>query len=170
MNTAQRLSLETGTGHDVLNIAALAGRLLWYEGVTPEMWRSHDLIAVAVDSVFGESEESAVTEPSAGSGQQCCQSERRSIDFEVSADARVGTTNVETVQDTHISLAILILLRRWLPSTTYYFSSRKTREGKETRGVPSHSPRRRACKREILMAYPAATVRIEKTDESGREK
>jgi len=25
-------------------------------------------------------------------------------------------------------------------------------------------------KREILMAYPAATVRIEKTDESGRAK
>lgn len=28
----------------------------------------------------------------------------------------------------------------------------------------------RSRKREILMAYPAATVRIEKTDESGREK
>ncbi len=36
--------------HDVLNIAALAGRLLWHEGVTPEMWRSHDLIAVSVDA------------------------------------------------------------------------------------------------------------------------
>ena len=36
--------------HDVLNIAALAGRLLWYEGVTPEIWRSHDLIAVSVDA------------------------------------------------------------------------------------------------------------------------
>ena len=28
----------------------------------------------------------------------------------------------------------------------------------------------RSRKREILMAYPAATVRIEKTDESGRAK
>jgi len=37
-------------GHDVLNLAALAGRLLWYEGVTPEIWRSHDVIAVSVDS------------------------------------------------------------------------------------------------------------------------
>jgi hypothetical protein len=36
-------------GYDVLNLAVLAGRLLWCEGVTPEMWRSHDLIAVGVD-------------------------------------------------------------------------------------------------------------------------
>jgi len=36
-------------GYDVLNLAVLAGRLLWYEGVTPEMWRSHDLIPVGVD-------------------------------------------------------------------------------------------------------------------------
>lgn len=36
-------------GNDVLNLAVLAGRLLWCEGVTPEMWRSHDLIAVGVD-------------------------------------------------------------------------------------------------------------------------
>ena len=36
--------------HDVLNIAALSGRLLCYEGVTPEIWRSHDLIAVSVDA------------------------------------------------------------------------------------------------------------------------
>src|SRR5438270_10053708 len=35
--------------HDLLNLAALAARLLWYEGVTPEIWRSHDLVAVAVD-------------------------------------------------------------------------------------------------------------------------
>lgn len=37
-------------GHDVLNLATLAGQLLWYEGVTPDMWRSHDLVAVAVDA------------------------------------------------------------------------------------------------------------------------
>jgi hypothetical protein len=37
-------------GRDVLNLATLAGRLLWYEGVTPDMWRSHDLVAVAVDA------------------------------------------------------------------------------------------------------------------------
>lgn len=36
--------------HDVLNLATLASRLLWYEGVTPEMWRSHDLISVGVDA------------------------------------------------------------------------------------------------------------------------
>src|SRR5260370_41895981 len=37
-------------GRDILNLATLAGRLLWYEGVTPDMWRSHDLVAVAVDA------------------------------------------------------------------------------------------------------------------------
>src|SRR5215467_12485472 len=49
-DSAHLQELANSFGHDVLNIAALAGRLLWYEGVTPEMWRSHDLIAVAVDS------------------------------------------------------------------------------------------------------------------------
>ena len=33
----------------MLSLAALAGRLLWYECVTPEIWRSHDLISVVVD-------------------------------------------------------------------------------------------------------------------------
>jgi hypothetical protein len=37
-------------GRDILNLATLAGRLLWYEGVTPDMWRSHDLVAVSVDA------------------------------------------------------------------------------------------------------------------------
>ena len=37
-------------GYDVLNLAVLAGRLLWCEGVTPVKWRSHDLIAVGVDT------------------------------------------------------------------------------------------------------------------------
>lgn len=37
-------------GHDIVNLATLAGRLLWYEGVTPDMWRSHDLVAVGVDA------------------------------------------------------------------------------------------------------------------------
>jgi hypothetical protein len=36
-------------GYDVLNLAVLAGRLLWCEGVTPDTWRSHDLISVGVD-------------------------------------------------------------------------------------------------------------------------
>jgi hypothetical protein len=36
--------------HDVLNVAVLAGRLLWYEGVTPNMTRSLDLVAIAVDT------------------------------------------------------------------------------------------------------------------------
>lgn len=48
--SAHLKELANSFSHDVLNIAALAGRLLWYEGVTPEMWRSHDLIAVSVDA------------------------------------------------------------------------------------------------------------------------
>jgi hypothetical protein len=36
--------------HDPLNLATLAGRLLWYEGVTPDMSRSPDLVAIAVDT------------------------------------------------------------------------------------------------------------------------
>ncbi len=36
--------------HDFLNLATLAGRLLWYEGVTPDMSRSPDLVAIAVDT------------------------------------------------------------------------------------------------------------------------
>lgn len=36
--------------HDVLNLAALAGRLLWLEGVTPDRWRSYDLVTVSVDT------------------------------------------------------------------------------------------------------------------------
>ena len=37
-------------GHDVLNLATLAGRLLWYEGVVPITRRAHELVAVSVDS------------------------------------------------------------------------------------------------------------------------
>jgi len=48
--SAHLKELADSFAHDVLNLAALAGRLLWYEGVTPEVWRSHDLIAVSVDS------------------------------------------------------------------------------------------------------------------------
>lgn len=48
--SAHLKELADSFSHDILNIAALAGRLLWYEGVTPEMWRSHDLIAVSVDA------------------------------------------------------------------------------------------------------------------------
>jgi hypothetical protein len=36
--------------HDILNMATLAGRLLWCEGVTPDMSRSPDLVAVGVDA------------------------------------------------------------------------------------------------------------------------
>jgi hypothetical protein len=36
--------------HDILKIATLAGRLLWCEGVTPDMSRSPDLVAVGVDA------------------------------------------------------------------------------------------------------------------------
>jgi hypothetical protein len=35
---------------DFLNLANLASRLLWFEGVTPDLWRSHDLVSVAVDA------------------------------------------------------------------------------------------------------------------------
>jgi hypothetical protein len=37
-------------GHDVLNLATLAARLLWYEGVVPTTRRAHELVAVSVDS------------------------------------------------------------------------------------------------------------------------
>jgi hypothetical protein len=37
-------------GHDILNLAALAGRLLWFEGVTPDMSRGYYLLDAAVDS------------------------------------------------------------------------------------------------------------------------
>ncbi len=47
---AVNLSRNSNSIWGVLNIAALAGRLLSYEGVTPEIWRSHDLIAVSVDA------------------------------------------------------------------------------------------------------------------------
>lgn len=36
--------------HDVLHIATLAGRLFWYEGMTPNMKRSEDLVAISVDT------------------------------------------------------------------------------------------------------------------------
>jgi hypothetical protein len=36
--------------HDFLNLAMLAGRLIWYEGATPDMSRSPDLVAIAVDT------------------------------------------------------------------------------------------------------------------------
>jgi hypothetical protein len=37
-------------GHDMLNLATLAGRLLWYEGVVPTTRRAHEVVAVSVDS------------------------------------------------------------------------------------------------------------------------
>src|SRR5262245_50469096 len=49
VHSAHLRELSDSFAHDVLNLAALAGRLLWYEGVTPEIWRSHDLISVVVD-------------------------------------------------------------------------------------------------------------------------
>jgi hypothetical protein len=36
-------------GNDVLNIAVLAANLLWFEGVTPDMSRSPDLVRISVD-------------------------------------------------------------------------------------------------------------------------
>jgi len=50
VQSAHLKELADSFAHDVLNVAALAGRLLWYEGATPEIWRSHDLIAVSVDA------------------------------------------------------------------------------------------------------------------------
>ncbi len=37
-------------GHDFLNLATLAGKLLWCEAVTPHMSRSTDLVAISVDA------------------------------------------------------------------------------------------------------------------------
>ena len=42
--------LSDSFSHDILNVAVLASRMLWYEGVTPGMWRSHDLVTVGVDA------------------------------------------------------------------------------------------------------------------------
>jgi hypothetical protein len=36
--------------HDILNLSNLASRLLWFEGITPDIWRSHDLVSVDVDT------------------------------------------------------------------------------------------------------------------------
>jgi hypothetical protein len=36
--------------NDVLNLANLAARLLWHEGVSPDIWRSPDIITVSVDT------------------------------------------------------------------------------------------------------------------------
>jgi hypothetical protein len=36
--------------HDVLKLAVLASRLLWYEALTPDMGRSPDLVAVSTDA------------------------------------------------------------------------------------------------------------------------
>src|SRR5258708_3222740 len=36
--------------NDVLSLANLSSRLLWMEGVSPDIWRSPDLVTVAVDT------------------------------------------------------------------------------------------------------------------------
>ena len=36
--------------NDALNLANLAARLLWHEGVSPDIWRSPDIITVSVDT------------------------------------------------------------------------------------------------------------------------
>jgi hypothetical protein len=36
--------------NDVLNLANLGARLLWHEGVSPDIWRSPDIITVSVDT------------------------------------------------------------------------------------------------------------------------
>src|SRR5258708_16335376 len=42
--------LANSFSNDILNIAALAGRLLWDEGVSAVLWGSHDVITVSVDT------------------------------------------------------------------------------------------------------------------------
>jgi hypothetical protein len=42
--------LSDSFGHDILNLATLAGRLLWYEGVVPTTRRAYEVVAVSVDS------------------------------------------------------------------------------------------------------------------------
>jgi hypothetical protein len=47
---AERIAeLAHSFAHDVLNLAVLASRLLWYEALTPDMSRSPDLVAVGTD-------------------------------------------------------------------------------------------------------------------------
>ena len=48
---AERIAeLAHSFAHDVLNLAVLASRLLWYEALTPDMNRSPDLVAVGTDT------------------------------------------------------------------------------------------------------------------------
>lgn len=48
---AERLAeLAHSFAHDGLNLAVLAGRLLWYEALTPDMTRSPDLVSIATDT------------------------------------------------------------------------------------------------------------------------
>ncbi len=48
---AERLAeLAHSFAHDVLKLAVLASRLLWYEALTPDMSRSPDLVAVGTDA------------------------------------------------------------------------------------------------------------------------
>ncbi len=48
---AERLAgLAHSLTHDVLNLAVLAGRLLWYEALTPDTTRSPDLVSIATDA------------------------------------------------------------------------------------------------------------------------
>jgi len=42
--------LAESLANDVLNLANLAARLLWLEGVSPDIWRSPDIITVSVDT------------------------------------------------------------------------------------------------------------------------
>jgi len=50
-NHARRLTrIASSLAHDLLNLATLTGRLLWYEGATPNLTRSPDLVSAAVDA------------------------------------------------------------------------------------------------------------------------
>lgn len=49
-NAAHLEQLAHSFGHDILNLANLASRLLWFEAVTADVWRSYDLISVDVDT------------------------------------------------------------------------------------------------------------------------
>jgi hypothetical protein len=47
--SAHLKELSTLFCNDLLNLATLASRLLWYGGETPDLWRSHELVSVGVD-------------------------------------------------------------------------------------------------------------------------
>jgi hypothetical protein len=82
---AERIAeLAHSFAHDVLNLAVLASRLLWYEALPPDMTRSPDLVAVGTDT---EAQAGMVvgTTPERPTILAICLRDRKIIDARVAA-------------------------------------------------------------------------------------